>query len=72
MKKLSEIYKELGDASELELEQHQRIKELESALIKVRSLAEYGEGDHQAAPEYATKILSENVKNNRRSDDGTN
>ena len=27
---------------------------------------------NEAAPEYATKILSENAKLNRRSDDGTN
>lgn len=38
------------DASELELEQQQRIKELEEAIYKMRLLAEDGEGDHQAAP----------------------
>ena len=59
MKKLSEIYKELGEASELELDQQQRIKELEDTVDKMRALAEYGEGDHQAAPDccaYITKI----------------
>ena len=38
------------DATELELEQQQRIKELEEAVFKMCSLAEEGEGDHQAAP----------------------
>jgi len=37
------------DASELELEQMQRIQELEDAIDKMRQLAEDGEGDYSVA-----------------------
>lgn len=45
------------DASELELEQQQRIKELEYAVYKMRALAEDGAGNHQVAPSCCADIV---------------
>ena len=45
------------DATPLELEQQERIKQLEDALFKIRSLAEDVEGDHQKAPLCCDEIV---------------
>ena len=44
------------DATELELEQSERIRELEEVIEKAKELAQSGEGDTLAAPDVCAEI----------------
>ena len=53
---VAEVLLEEVERLEKQVASARRIKELEDAVYKMRSLAEYGEGDHQAAPDCCADI----------------